>query len=790
MKRASNFYKVAFASKEMKRGLLIMLLVLVVLASYLKQVSAGHICSPEQVIISLYATNNSHAAIAGEASAPIKICYDDFFPLYSELNPQTCTATNLVINLTSTSNAHAGSEDAAGHNVGICYGDLSCTIRSGACIAPEVEILALNSLSNAHLALDRVTAPGYQYGVCCSNAGAMIPNEIKEVYWADINGIKIPSGKIKNVNQTLQLAAHTTFGAGQAITFSISEDDCILGNPPCSGDDAIATFSATTNLGGIAQRAWTITDGDILIGSDVFWDNGPNDLLEFYFNASASGTSNISVDLLINKTSAPLPPRAKICNPEHRQMYFISREISFEDCSTGAIASSRWTIEEDSFTNTGRVFNHTFTSPGQKTITLHVEDIAGAISETQIAILLLSTEHDILAFINEPYHRQIVNNSRRGGVYYNANDSYVVNNSINSCSGPIICLAGKCPVSTKNPWHAGSPSCTINATISDPNKDFSELTFNWTFSDGSRIGGIGRVNGTKSFGLLSRDYDDKWIKLLLSYDKSGIILGKETRRNFTLLSVDRCLAGRGVFIDYDEEGYLTREIPINAGGCVGADGFAGINIGAVDDCCPSPRYECKLQSNGLNGCSLRLNQNEILNECGDYITLGACHLDEFQVAYSIENPERNVCGTLDVDGSVIMCPEGRGSGGCVWKRKNALEPEKCWLNTTSRKEGDICGQCFISSQPIQECNKATGFFTLRIDAHYEPGSSPVCSLAPSPQACVSTETEVYCLKNALQLPLFGLAQVLLALGLIVLVYIILFKTRLFNFHLGKKLRKR
>ncbi|MEK6848844.1 MAG: hypothetical protein AABX65_04395, partial [Nanoarchaeota archaeon] len=64
----------------MKRGLLIMLLVLVVLASYLKQVSAGHICSPEQVIISLYATNNSHAAIAGEASAPIKICYDDFFP--------------------------------------------------------------------------------------------------------------------------------------------------------------------------------------------------------------------------------------------------------------------------------------------------------------------------------------------------------------------------------------------------------------------------------------------------------------------------------------------------------------------------------------------------------------------------------------------------------------------------------------------------------------------------------------------------------------------------------------
>lgn len=176
----------------MKRVYVSKVFYLFVLMILLQFVSAACV-SPDQTIITLYAQNNSHAAIYNntynDPNANVPICYDEIFgQTYTGLNPWQCATSgpnNNVIGVYATSNSHV----ASGSTYGVCYGDLSCQIVSGSpgsttCPVNNRFVMSISDLTNAHVAKDG----SYGYKVCCQNNPSNPPVTLPEITSANFTG--------------------------------------------------------------------------------------------------------------------------------------------------------------------------------------------------------------------------------------------------------------------------------------------------------------------------------------------------------------------------------------------------------------------------------------------------------------------------------------------------------------------------------------------------------------------------------------------------------------------------
>lgn len=698
--------------------------------------------NPSQLIMRLSTQTNAHvqnASAYGTGNYPVEVCYNEIFgQLYTGANPFQCTGTNTVVKISAPTNAHvaAPSQTPAGY-LPLCYGDVGCTVRS-ACQANEQEVLSLSALINAH-----VETPGanqYDQVLCCSRGGIVSGGAITAVRWEDSAGRPITEAC---VNRTVYMAADSSLPNTQ-FKFEVWEDDPSIDDPIRTGSEALF---GTSNTAGSVRVPLSITDQDYAESIDTLV--GDNNI-SFYF-VSVNGTSSMTSQFLQIRSQACVntPPVANISRIFHRAIIYQGSTAQITQSSTdleGGLMYN-WSIAEDSFSSSSASLDHTFSSAGQKTITLRVTDDQGLWDEDQIAVLVIGSE-GIFGFINRPAHHEIVVNNQLQ-VSVSANDSFVVENEMPEAGCPTVsCLAGNCPEKTFN----APAGCTQNnLPVLTPVRGFESLFFNWSFSDGTSFSGQGIETGLKTYASSSVVSNDKQITLTVDYDDSDLSLTRLTTRSFTLLGGSQCKNNGNIFVDLSSSSGVELPTMVANGACRGPDGMNG----TVDDCCPTG-HVCSGSANrcipdpNANGCSSRTTQNSCNNAPSSVVRSDALY-GQLQ------------CGQI-VNGFAVTC-------SCAWNSSSSSEGS-CALQrnriTTTVPGGSNPSesQC-LYSYTVGACS--SGYKVVSYSAQ--------CLFGTCDASCDSSNVQnvpVPCGSNQIELGFFGTAQLLISVGLLAIVYLVIY----------------
>jgi hypothetical protein len=754
----------------MKRGGYILALILLACVAFPVVTAADYTCPINQQIFRISSQTNAHAEqVIGATGYGTQICFDDYFPAFAGTPNRVCDVNNPpILKLSATSNAHAEIPSLTNYNFGVCYGGLACVVQTAACGVGKTEIASLSSNTNAHVGIPGTYTGTGSYRVCCS-VGTIPPAaggaNFSSVEWRNGLGVRIGQtvGRSAYVTQTVTMNARTQFPAGTSITFEVWEEDAL-------DDDFIRTITAPVAADGSVQASYTISESDTHIGEN---EASP---LEFYFNMyttnrALSSETNRSDDLSVILTSPPNnPPVANITAPVHRGIYYRGTTVEFNQTSLDADGDGltyRWSIAEDNYVNTNPSFVYTFSTAGQKTITLRVTDTRGAIHEMQVGVIIATPTPGVLTFISRPVHQQTIVNSTLW-VQFNASDSYVINNVAGPSCPVVSCLAGLCPVHTEN-VPAGCAQATLPVTNTP--QGFQSLYFDWSFNDGdagAAFDGFGRTTVLKRFGTASSASFDKQANLQVNYSSTQLgianLLGTTTRV-FTLLN-DQCIDSGRTFVDFDpitgQE--LGRYPTMNSIRCAGADGVAG-NAG---DCCPVG-YACSTSPSNP-GC-----RPTSLTMCNQYTNRTICGNDPYRLGNSSQNPGWNIgpaCGSY-VNGAVVSC-------ACVWngtsELNGACQFRKSYQSTSNPGGGCTPASCTYGSTSPTQC--IDGFATVFVTADYYAGTCADQGITQ--QECEASEGQqaILCGQPSVALGFFDYKQFIISVIVIAGIYFFMYRRRL------------
>ena len=732
-----------------------------------------------QRILKITSLSNAHAELwNGSGNYAIEICFDEIFGFdYNGQSPQECTGSNTVLRLadgtTSETNAHAERREESNPEYGleVCYGDLDCrTIPANQDCAPEEkEIVSLSDATNAHLETndsDQYVSAS-EYKVCCFSGGG------GNVRWEKPLGVEINE---TSVNKSVYLVAYTGLSEGTSITFDIDEcDDPGNQDPPCFLNEDIVEVSNLTDASGKATYNLKFTDEIMDAGSS----NEANPELEFYFNASAPGTSFVSGILIVYPFEIFEPPVAIISSPVHGGIYFNGTNLTFDATNSENAEEFNWTIVyqgEIEFTDDRPLFNYSFGPPGMRTITLRVTNEDG-FDEAQIAIVIVASSY-MFAYINEPSHMQIVPNlDNERMVDYSSSDSFVTETTETDpdenfpCDVNVSCAAGYCPSVTQNI----PPDCTDdveNLTVwgapSSPEEaDYGALFFEWAFSDEHQtisFSGYDNESGWVAYNVPSNALNDKTGELSLHFNISNTEeISEDVDRIFTL---GQCL-NNGNYYVFLNGSILSTSTP---GVCAGED---GIIDGQYPDCCPVQWY-CTDQDGDGNQVPAFCALNDEIDQCREYDNENDCNADIFDVA---EN---------DPAGDDLMCDSDEQQTGieCYWEDHDDGDSgnDECGIRLICEPNQGENGQCidYICeyTYPAAEC--IDGLMTIEYILGLLPDQDPneeYCDGYPINQdqynaLCGKDPVIVPCGRLNFELGFFDYTQFFAAALVILLIYLI------------------
>jgi hypothetical protein len=196
-------------------------------------VSALYVCDDSQTILKLGAVENSHVELYNSSLYAFRLCYSDIYGInYTLASPHACIAGNVVAKLAQPTNSHLEAPNGTLFSNIACYGDLSCSLRTGACLANENLILTLAQQTNSHVSFND-TLP---FKLCCSSAFALaIPgtnlsfgNVLGFVINSPINGstyndfvpISITTGTANSVNYSIDSGTISNYISPTSISLS------------------------------------------------------------------------------------------------------------------------------------------------------------------------------------------------------------------------------------------------------------------------------------------------------------------------------------------------------------------------------------------------------------------------------------------------------------------------------------------------------------------------------------------------------------------------------------------
>lgn len=722
-----------------------------------------------QKILKLSSLTNSHAEIYSKNNYKNVICYDEIFgspyvPV-AGADPHLCSVNNgnIVLKLSSETNAHVEGPLGTNYPINICYGDLKCALKT-TCLNTEKVVASLSSTTNSHISYG--DDPLYPQKLCCS---ATLGNgQINSVDWTDLKDTVITNS---NKLCTVRLAAKLQNAQnGEIVKFKITKRTGI--------NVELATLSGAVSEN-TAKADWFIEESyfdKIAEGSE----------LDFNFEAIAGDGTGINQKktsgmFKVKNVDCPfIYPTVRITGPEHRQIYFTGTNINFEyvnEIVNSQIASAEWRIDEEPLSDANKIkksFSNVFTQPGQKTITIKLIDGRGKSAEDQIGIILLGNinENDPLAFIEKPRHKEVIHSDPKSDgmiVNYMAKDSYVIQQTgaITSCQdNKIVCLAGICPVITKNA-PSGINNCPISSNLAVSKStdiivgdEFKDIKFDWTSERLALVpSGLG-----KSFGKVNYfSPGQKIIILLLSYNKNNVNVQKQFNRTFTVLpgnAAGVCDLAAGEFKKI-KDGNVIESLPImKTIGCAGND-----ILNSNDDCCPAG-WTCSTKI-GESGCRLLGDKRKTTcssqdeSNCNNFNGANRNYgplTDQQSKMLGCDSPPKlqNGCWIADTCKCEWNGPKDTGKCTIVKKNNIPISPDNPDIN--------LCGEATLCKYEVIEetlCGEETEFQKIKM---VPVGNSHV--------SCTPKEFErVPCGRSVIELPFSGIMQITAALIIIILIYL-------------------
>ena len=742
------------------------------------------VCDDDFRIMKLYAETNSHGALWDNANYNVDICVPNYNVQSSTIH--NCVdensdgiSENLFIWLSSDFNSHVSTIKTGYYNTPICYEDLVCNYRDVSlgeyCSEEETVFASVYSETNSHISLGDDS--NYPIKICC------VLNSVStegDAYWKTLTGIYLGKPgegdsfpeKVAYKGDTVKLEwKDTGLSLGETINVKIYEYDATIFNP----DDYIRDVELTADSEGTATGIWTISQADIDTAKGFLF----GDLNDFYFKYEGLESNYMEI-VDMEKNSKP---SLSIQSPKDKQVYFTKTSsndwIKFSQVSNDSddsITEVKWEfggeveISGKSGTYSSYILESLnqnisvkYLTPGQKTIKLYVKDGRALQSVSQISILTIESPY-VLAYISapSPYSRL---QTTDGLVYISADGSYGVEEK---ADGTIECLFGVCPSQT---FGTKNGAVVIIDSSNAEDLESSNLEFSWDFSDNSPESG----RGDEDIVELERFFfpGDKWVSLNLKYYNLQTFIAEGSTLNNFIVS------------------YSDTTCNIETGEWISTSGEVldeGCYISGVGECCPN--YEACNHETGL--CE---ETEDLL--CEDYVE-SECNMEDIPewVALNSVSDKRDDEKTCydKVSDFTDGCYSYLNDCVCEWDD----DENTC----TASYDISVGGVCTNAPDKIGTCNYFeesggdtcedgylsygwSGVWTwdilnvLPLTSEYQNDElyycdSSSCHYDPNNEhgECIGGENIVPCPKTS-QLPFFGVNQMVGALVLIGLIYLIL-----------------
>ncbi|MBU1136219.1 MAG: PKD domain-containing protein, partial [Nanoarchaeota archaeon] len=330
----------------------------------------------------------------------------------------------------------------------------------------------------------------------------------------------------------------------------------------------------------------------------------------FYFKAKLSDRTEIqSGDLIVLEFQNDSFPISKIKKPKNRDIYFLNENIEFTQTSYDEddFIDYTWDLGDGNLRNGSAEKNYlnydfvySYGVAGQKNIILNARSERGLDVKNKTSVLVIDLSENkkyVFADISVPW----IKDSVKGNIVkFDASGSY----AIEVLDGEIKCIAGNCPSQTSN----GTLILNLNQLLDD-------LSFNWTFDDGSKRNGVG-IGGAK-FDKVFMNGGIKSVNLIVSINPFS-----ETETEFVVfLENSVCDISSG---GWWESGSFS----------LGMNDCYRINGVPSNFCCPQ-EYTCSGLEDGTGQCVF--SEVQI---CSDYDNEEDCNNYELHVA-EFDNQEKS-----------------------------------------------------------------------------------------------------------------------------------------------------
>ncbi len=364
----------------MKKGLVTVFILIL----FIGVASAGS-CEPDQTIMKLYSSDNSHGALWNDSFYTYDICYNDIFDSrYNGERLHDCDEDNRILSLSSVTNAHASNESDLVYANDVCYGGMECEYELGSedngCENGGQVVVRMSDYSNAHIS-DALNMD-YPIKVCCI--------AMPTIYWGDMDGNEIVEANLGDVVKMV------VTGTSES-TFEIFDDDGMLGR------DEIRVESAGISGEVVENRVigkWEITQADLDEAS-----NFP--LLEgfegFYFEINDKRSDMLKVNVKRDDDPMSVAILSPECGDYFNKSTILKIEVDADDADNEIFGMISVNGENINFSNGGIILDEEFDSAGDFQIVVSVENSRGDEARAISNIMILDRDVDGTYTSNKNY---------------------------------------------------------------------------------------------------------------------------------------------------------------------------------------------------------------------------------------------------------------------------------------------------------------------------------------------------------------------------------------------------